>query len=112
MRVLIQVRGRSGCGSEAALEHAVEVAVHGDGEAVGAHRADEPRRHVKTIERNDAAHLRLDPIERRVVGAVRHGKDAASIGLEQHFRRDLDEGGFAVGHLGALGSGETDDSER
>jgi hypothetical protein len=66
----------------------------------------------KTIERNDAAHLRLDPIERRVVGAVRHGKDAASIGLEQHFRRDLDEGGFAVGHLGALGSGETDDSAR
>src|SRR3954469_24246662 len=48
----------------AALEHGVEVPVHGDGEAVGAHRADEPRRHVKTIERNDATHLRLDPVER------------------------------------------------
>src|SRR5258708_27270845 len=33
----------------AALEHAVEVAVDGDGEPVGAHGAGEPRRHVKTI---------------------------------------------------------------
>src|SRR3954468_3224632 len=33
----------------AALQHGVEVMVHGDGEAVGAHRADEARRHVKTI---------------------------------------------------------------
>ena len=104
MRALIQVRGRSGLRLGAAVEHGVEVAVDGDGEAVGAHRAGEPRRQVKAIERNDAAHLRLDPVERRVLRALRHRKDAAGVGLEQHFRRDLDEGGVAVGHLVVLGS--------
>ena len=104
MRALIQVRGRSGLRLGAAVEHGVEVAVEGDGETVGAHRADEPRRHVKTIERNDAAHLRLDPVQRRVVRAVRHREDSAGVGLEQHFRRDLDEGVVAAGHLVVLGS--------
>src|SRR5262249_62114262 len=50
------------------------------------------------LERNDTAQVRLDPIERRVIRAFRHGKDAAGIGLEQHLRRDFDESGFAVGH--------------
>ena len=86
----------------ATFQHAVEVAVDGDGEAVGTHRSGEPRGNMKAIERNDAAHLRLDPVEGRVLRAVRHGKDAAGIGLEQHFRRDLDEGGFAVGHAFAF----------
>ena len=53
---------------------------------------------MKAIERNDAAHVRLDPIERRIVRAFRHRENAAGIGLEQHFRRDLDEGVFAIGH--------------
>src|SRR5436190_2507847 len=82
----------------AALEHRVEIAVDGDGETVGAHGAGKPCRHVEALERNDTAQLRLDPIERRVVRALRHGKDAAGIGLEQHLRRDFDESGFAVGH--------------
>jgi hypothetical protein len=72
--------------------------VDADAELVGAHRARKPARHMKGIERNDAALLRLDPIERRIVGALRHRKDAAGIGLEQHLRRDLDECGFSAGH--------------
>src|SRR5262245_21148842 len=69
----------AGAGLGATLEHAVEVAVDGDGETVGAHRAGEPLRHMKAIERNDAALLRLDPVERRIVRAFRHRKDAAGI---------------------------------
>jgi hypothetical protein len=53
---------------------------------------------VEAIEGNDAALLRLDPVERRVVRAFRHRKDAAGIGLEQDLRRDFDEGSFPVGH--------------
>ena len=90
--------GTARLGLGTAVEHAVEIAVDGHGEAIGAHGAGKPRRHVKAVERDDAAHFRLDPIERRVIGALGHGKDAAGIGLEQHFRRDLDEGGFAIGH--------------
>ena len=55
-------------------------------------------RHAKPIERDDAAHVGLDPIERRIVGIFGHREYAAGIGLEQHFRCDLDEGGFAIGH--------------
>jgi len=36
------------------------------------------------------------PVERRIVGAFRHWENAAGIGLEQHFRRDVDECGFAL----------------
>ncbi len=34
--------------------------------------------------------LRLDPVERGIVRALCHGKDPASVGLEQDLRRDLD----------------------
>src|SRR5262249_9720094 len=62
----------------AAVQHAVEVAVDGHGKAVRSHRARQPSGQVKAIERDDPAHLRLDPIERRIVRALGHGKDAAS----------------------------------
>ena len=54
---------------------------YGAGQAAGTWNA---------VERDDAALLRLDPIERRVVGALRHREDAAGVGLEQDFRRDVD----------------------
>ena len=82
--------GAVGLGLGAAVDHRVEIAIHPDRERRRAHGAREPRRHVETFERDDAAHVRLDPIERRIVGAFRHREDAAGIGLEQHFRRDLD----------------------
>ena len=42
----------------------------------------------KSIERQHAAQLRLDPVERRVVGRFRHRKDAAGIGAQQQRGRD------------------------
>ena len=98
----------AGAGLGAALKHRVEVAVDGDGEAVRAHGAGEAGRQVKAIERDNAALLGLEPIERRILGALRHGEDAAGIGLEQDLRRDLDERGLAVGH--AFTSGGADAS--
>src|SRR5262245_9601505 len=87
---------RAGLGTP--LEHSFEVAIDSDGETVGAHRAREPTWHVEAIEGNDAAFLRLDPVERRIVRALGHGKDAAGIGLEQDLRRDFNERALAVGH--------------
>src|SRR5262249_50585452 len=52
----------------AAFEHRIEVAIDGHRETVRANRAGKSLRHVKPIERDDAAHVRLDPIERRIVG--------------------------------------------
>ena len=82
---------------EEAPEEALELRVGGR-EAVRAHRARQPRRDVEAFERNDAAHRRLDPVQAGIVGAIGHRKDAAAIGFQQHFRRDLDERGFAAGH--------------
>ena len=75
-----------------------EIAIANDDEAIGAHGSRETGRNLEPIERNDAALFRLDPIERRIVGAFRHREDAACIGFEQHLRRDLDRAVFAVGH--------------
>src|SRR5215203_7098734 len=66
----------------AAVDYALEVAVNRDRESVGAHRAGEPGRDMEAVKRNDAALFRLDPIERRVLGAFGHWKDAAGIGLQ------------------------------
>ena len=82
----------------ATADHGIEIAVDDDGKLVRADGAGEARRHVEAVERNDAAIFRFDPIQRRVFGAFRHREDAAGIGLEQHFRRDLDDCGFAAGH--------------
>ena len=79
------------------IDHGVEVDVAHHAERGPAHRALEARRNMEAIERQHAAALRLDPVEGRVLGALRHRKDAARIGLEQNFRRDLDEC-LAVGH--------------
>jgi hypothetical protein len=65
---------------------------------------------MKAIERDDAAPLWLDPIERRIIGAFRHREDAARVGFEQHLGRDVDQCGLAARHeksfnrLGPLGS--------
>src|SRR5271165_4721421 len=53
---------------------------------------------MKAIKRDDTPLLRLDPEQRRVVRAFSHWEYAASIGLEQDFRRDLDQSRFTVCH--------------
>ena len=55
MRALIQVRGAAGLRLGAAVDHRVEIAIDGHREAVGAHGTGEPSRHMKAIERDDAA---------------------------------------------------------
>jgi hypothetical protein len=94
MRLLIQVSSRPGCGAAqpaiTALNAVLTVTVK-----VGAHRARQPRGDAKAVERDDAAHFRLDPEQGRIVGALGHRKDAAGIGAQQHFGRDFRRGGVA-----------------
>src|SRR5262249_748888 len=82
----------------APVENAVEVAVDGDRETIRSHRAGERGRDMKAIKRDHAAPLRLDPEQRRIVRAFRHGKYAAGIRFEQNLRRDLDQCRFTVCH--------------
>src|SRR5258708_4032801 len=82
----------------AAFDASLEIAVANDGERLCPNGAGKSRRNMKAIERNDAAQLRFDPIERRIVGVLSHRKNPARIGLEQHFGRDLDMGRVAACH--------------
>ena len=82
----------------AGVDHRLEIVVDPDFEPVRAHGPRQPPRHMKTIEREHAAPLRLDPVETWIVGAFRHRKDAAGISLQQHLGRDLDSGVVAASH--------------
>ena len=84
------------CGT--AGDDSLESGVDGDGEGIGAHRARQPRGNAKAVERNHAAHFRLDPEQGRIVGTLGHRKDAAGISAQQHFGRDFGRGGVACGH--------------
>ncbi len=86
----------------AAVDHALEVGVDPHLEHALADGARQALGHVHLVEQQDAALLRLDPVERRIVGALGHREDAAGIGLEQHLRRDLDDDVVARRHLPLL----------
>src|SRR2546429_8126709 len=58
------------CGT--AGDDSLESGVDGDGEGIGAHRARQPRGNAKAVERNHAAHFRLDPEQGRIVGTLSH----------------------------------------
>ncbi len=88
-------------GRGAAVDHAVEITIRNNGVALGFHQARKPRRDMETVERDHAALLGLDPVERRIFRALGHGKNPARIGLEQHLRRDFDRSGIATGHQAA-----------
>ena len=98
MRPLIQVERRPERGAAQPSITASKLRVDLHLEAAAADGAGKPPRHMHAVERQDAAPLRLDPIERVVLGALGHGKDAAGIGLEQHLRRDLDHDVVDRGH--------------
>ena len=91
MRWLIQVFGRSGRGAGAAVDDRVEIVVDADLEAAGGDGAGEPAGHVEAVERQDAAALRLDPVEAGIVRRLGHREDAEGIGLEQDLGRDLEQ---------------------
>src|SRR5215469_9956314 len=82
----------------ATLDHPVEVAVNDHGEGGGAQRARQSAGEVKPFQGNDAATLGLDPIKRRVLGALGHGKYPARVSLQQYLGRDVDERGLAACH--------------
>src|SRR5690606_707529 len=56
-------------------------------------------RYQDSVERKDAAGLRLDPVKLRIIGAFGHGEDAARVGLQQDLRSDLEQRAFASSHL-------------
>src|SRR6516162_5436691 len=82
----------------AAFDHRVKVPVNDYREGCGTDCARQATGKVKSIQRYDAATLGLDPIERRIIGALRHGKYPAGVSLQQHLRRDVDERGLAACH--------------
>ena len=92
MRLLIQVSSRPACGAAqpaiTALKAVSTVTLKASERTVRA----SARGDAKAVERDHAAHFRLDPEQRRVVGALGHRKDAAGIGAQQHFGRDFGSG--------------------
>src|SRR4029077_8474659 len=95
-------------GFGAAVDHTIEIAIDVDRPWCQANGALQSRRDMESVERNDSAHVRLDPIEGRIVRAFGHREDAAGISLQQHLRRDLNEGVFAVCHGSSRGDGVCD----
>ena len=95
MRLLIQVSSRPACGAAQPAITALKAVSTVTVKRIGAHGALEPRGDAKTIERDHAAHFRLDPEQGRIVGALGHREDAAGVGAQQHFGRDLGRGGVA-----------------
>src|SRR6185437_2697629 len=72
--VLAAGRRRSAAG-----HHRLEGLVDRDREGVGAHGAREPRGDAKAVQRDNAAHFRLDPEQGRIVGAFGHWEYAAGV---------------------------------
>jgi hypothetical protein len=87
----------------AARDHAVEILIDPHREHVGAHRAGEALAHMETVEGDDPALAGLDPEQGRVVGILRHGKDAGGIGLEQDLSRDVERTAVHGANLGLFG---------
>src|SRR5215831_9967813 len=79
-------------GLSASIDHAIKIAIDVDRPRCRAYSLRQSHRDMETVERDDAPHVRLDPIERWIVSAFGHREDTAGIGLQQHIRRDLDEG--------------------
>src|SRR5690606_23750671 len=66
-----------GRGLGAAVDHGPEVAVDEHLEPVGADGAGEPLRQMEPVERYQAPHVGLEPVQRGVVGILRHRENTA-----------------------------------
>ena len=84
MRALIQVRCRfAPLGARATFDHRVKIMIDLDAKTLRAHRPGKARRHMEGFERNDAAALGLDPVDRRVAGILGHWKEPDLISPQQ-----------------------------
>src|SRR5206468_12231482 len=93
-----QGRAAASARRAAPLDDRLEVPVDLHLEPAAADSAGKAFRNMHVVERQDAPPLRLDPIERIVLGALGHGEDAAGVRLEQHLRGDLDDDVVDGGH--------------
>src|SRR6516164_2821108 len=92
----------AGPGRCTTVEDTLKVGIDPDLEDAAADGTCKPSWHMHPVEGQDPALLWLDPVERRIIGALCHREDAAGIGLEEHLRRDLDNDVVARGHLPVL----------
>src|SRR5262249_14035095 len=67
----------SGPGGSTTVEHALKVGIDSDLELALTNGALKPSWHVQLVEGQDAALLRLDPVECGIIGALGHREDAA-----------------------------------
>jgi len=72
-----------GRGLGAQRHHPGKGGVGGDAKALGDDDFFQAARQAKSIERQDCAQPRLDPVDRRVVGSVGHREQPLRIGAEQ-----------------------------
>ena len=82
---VVAARLRRGAAGDDGLEGAID----GDRKGIGADGAGEARGDTERIERDHAAHFRLDPEQAWIVGALGHRENAAGVSAQQHFGRDL-----------------------
>jgi len=76
-------------GRGAGLHHVDERHIGRDLEAIAAHGARQPLRHMERVQRKDAAPFGRDPEQLGVLAPFRHGEDALRIGAEQKIGRDV-----------------------
>ena len=79
----------AGRGAGAAGDGAGEVLVHRHVNASGQHGARQPARQVEAVERQDAAALRVEPVEPLAAPRLGHREQAMAIGAQHQLGGDL-----------------------
>jgi len=74
----------------AGANHLFRRSVDGDLVNALADASREPTGDVEAVERDDPAHVGIDPEQLGIVARLGHGEQTAGIGAEQHFRRQLE----------------------
>ena len=92
-----RARGRSG----AAGDGGGEVPIDGDVESVRTARCGQPARQMEAVQRQDAAALRVEPVEPFAAPGLRHREQPVAVGPQHQVRRDLNR---APGHADIVGS--------
>ena len=85
----------AGRGGGAAGDGAGEIVVHRDGEGVRQHGAGQPARQMEPVQRQDAAVLRVQPVQPLAATRLGHGEQPVPVGPQHQVSRDLNR---APGH--------------